>query len=230
MLFVIRAFAGKLGARAGLPPAWTVAASRRDLSRGKTRGATGLRRVVVIASASTILAPLAATLATAATTVTTYQYNADGAMTAVTTQVDGGDASIAYLTWDDFVPDEDDPTTGTVYAGNGNLLAIGPNPGSGSSLFTFDSRDRLTSFSGADKSAAYGYHADGLVASSTAADDSGFGFYYSGQRHEQPAPDRHRPMVGAAWSRCAISTMAARKFWSPRVRTWRPPTTPRRTR
>ncbi len=116
----------------------------------------------------------------AATTVTRYQYNADGAMTAVTTQVDDGDATTTYLTWDDFVPDEDDPTTGTIYAGNGNLLAIGPKPGTGSSLFAFDNRDRLTSFSGADKSSAYGYHADGLMASSTAADDSGFGFYYAG--------------------------------------------------
>ncbi len=118
--------------------------------------------------------------ARAGTTVTTYQYNVDGAMTAATTQVDGGDATTTYLTWDDFVPDEGDPTTGTVYAGNGNLLAIGPKPGTGSSLFTFDSRDRLTGFSGADKSAAYGYHANGLMASSTAADSSGFGFYYAG--------------------------------------------------
>ncbi len=123
---------------------------------------------------------IAAPATHAGTTVTTYQYNTDGAMTAVTTQVDGGVATTEYLTWDDFVPDEDDPTTGTVYAGNGNLLAIGPKPGSGSSLFVFDRRDRLTGFSGADKSAAYGYHSDGLMASSAAADNSGFGFYYSG--------------------------------------------------
>ncbi len=134
----------------------------------------------IFLAGSAILSALAAAPAGAATTVTTYQYNTDGAMTAVTTQVDGGAATTEYLTWDNFVPDADDPTTGTVYAGNGNLLAIGPKPGTGSSLFAFDRRDRLTGFSGADKSAAYGYHADGLMASSTAADDSGFGFYYAG--------------------------------------------------
>ncbi len=149
-----------------------------------SRAAVGLRTrhgaVAAVAAASIALAPFASPPAHAGTTVTSYQYNADGAMTAVTTQVDGGNASTEYLTWDNFVPDKSDPTTGTVYAGNGNLLAIGPKPGSGSSLFAFDNRDRLTGFSGADKSSAYGYHADGLMASSTAADKSGFGFYYAG--------------------------------------------------
>ncbi len=135
--------------------------------------------LAAFAAASIALAPFASPPAHAGTTVTSYQYNADGALTAVTTRTGIANATTTYLTWDNFVPDEDDPTTGTVYAGNGNLLAIGPKPGSGSSLFAFDNRDRLTSFSAADKSAAYGYHADGLMASSTAADDSGFGFYYS---------------------------------------------------
>ncbi len=154
-----------------------------DTSSNRTTTDVEIRPLIRTVAAATAVAAsvmLAAAPAAAGTTVTRYQYNADGALTAVTTQVDDGDASTAYLTWDDFVPDEDDPTTGTIYAGNGNLLAIGPKPGSGSSLFAFDNRDRLTSFSGADKSAAYGYHADGLMASSTAADDSGFGFYYAG--------------------------------------------------
>ncbi len=133
-----------------------------------------------VAAVAAVSAPLAGSSARAATTVTTYQYNADGALTAVTTRTGVANATTTYLTWDNFVPDIDDPTTGTVYAGNGNLLAIGPKPGTGSSLFAFDNRDRLTGFSGADKSAAYGYHADGLMASSAAADNSGFGFYYSG--------------------------------------------------
>ncbi len=157
---------------------------RRGMRLRRASAILGIRLpgkvLAVIAAGVVVSAPLTSSVAHAATTVTTYQYNADGALTAVTTQVDGGDATTTYLTWDDFVPNEDDPTTGTVYAGNGNLLAIGPKPGSGSSLFAFDNRDRLTSFSGADKSSAYGYHADGLMASSTAADDSGFGFYYAG--------------------------------------------------
>ncbi len=159
------------------------------------------RHGAAAAFAATIaLASFASPPAQAGTTVTRYQYNADGAMTAVTTRVDGGEASTSYLTWDDFVPNEDDPATGTVYSGNGNLLAIGPKPGSGSSLFAFDNRDRLTSFSGADKSAAYGYHADGLMASSTAADDSGFGFYYAGSSMSnlhQTDTDRWSARLGA---------------------------------
>src|SRR5215470_2795566 len=65
-------------------------------------------------------------LATTQTTVTTYAYNADGAPSAVTTQVDGQIATTVYLTWDDFVPGTADPTTGSVRAGNGNLLGAGP--------------------------------------------------------------------------------------------------------
>lgn len=62
---------------------------------------------------------IAATVAT--TTVTTYSYDADGAPTAITMQVDGGDSSTVYLTWQNFVPDPDDPTTGSVSAADGNL-------------------------------------------------------------------------------------------------------------
>src|SRR5262245_59683939 len=51
------------------------------------------------------------------TTKKTYQYNSDGAPTAVTTQVDGGTPSTVYLTWDNFVPSVADPTTGTVARG-----------------------------------------------------------------------------------------------------------------
>ncbi len=150
------------------------------LSRAGAGPRTRHGTLAAFAAASIALAPFASPPAHAGTTVTRYQYNADGALTAVTTRTGIANTTTTYLTWDDFVPNEDDPTTGTVYSGNGNLLAIGPKPGSGSSLFSFDNRDRLTSFSGADKSAAYGYHADGLMASSTAADKSGFGFYYIG--------------------------------------------------
>jgi len=52
-------------------------------------------------------------LALAQTTTTTYLYNADGAPTAVTTQVDGQAATTVYLTWDNFVPGTASPATGT---------------------------------------------------------------------------------------------------------------------
>src|SRR5262245_28388092 len=45
-----------------------------------------------------IAAPAAAGTTSVQTTTTTYQYNADGAPTAVTTQVDDGPASTVYLT------------------------------------------------------------------------------------------------------------------------------------
>ena len=64
------------------------------------------------------------------TTATTYQYNADGALTAVTTQVGAQSPSTVYLTWDDFVPGTVDPASGQVLAGNGNLIGFGPTPGS----------------------------------------------------------------------------------------------------
>ncbi len=85
--------------------------------------------VAIVSSGLLILISMSVGPAVAATTVTTYQYNADGALTAVTTRTGVANTTTTYLTWDDFVPNEDDPTTGTVYAGNGNLLAIGPKPG-----------------------------------------------------------------------------------------------------
>jgi len=84
------------------------------------------------------------------TTVTKYQYNADGALTAITKDVGGSSETTTYLTWDDFVPNANDPTTGAVQLGNGTLDYYGPNPGSANAKasFTFDARDRLVGYSG----------------------------------------------------------------------------------
>ena len=49
-----------------------------------------------------------ASAARAKTTVHTYSYNVDGAMTAVTTQVDDQSSTTTYLTWDDFTPNADE--------------------------------------------------------------------------------------------------------------------------
>src|SRR5262245_45160755 len=67
-------------------------------------------------------------LAITQVTTTTYHYNADHALTAVTTQVDSQPSTTVYLTWDNFVPNTTDPTTGTVLGGNGNLRGFGPTP------------------------------------------------------------------------------------------------------
>jgi len=116
------------------------------------------------------------------TTTTTYQYDADGAPTAVTTQVDGGTSSTIYLTWDDFVPNAANPTTGTVLAGNGNLVGFGSMPGSAySAQFQYDPRNRLTNAvpTGAE-SVAYAYYPFGLMSSSTLASGDALQFYYGG--------------------------------------------------
>ncbi len=117
------------------------------------------------------LAASAATVAT--TTVTTYEYNDDGAPTAITTQVGSAAATIEYLTWDNFVADVDDPTGGTVTAANGNLLGVGSTPGAGSTQFSFDRRNRLVGYG----AVTYAYHPDGRIQSASLSDD-GWTFYH----------------------------------------------------
>ena len=134
-----------------------------------------LSAVAAVAFASTASAAAAAT-----TTTTTYRYNADGAPSAITTRIDGGDPSTVYLNWDNFTPDAGDPTTGSVRSGDGNLAAIGSSPGAADSSFRFDRRDRLVGFSKDGIDLTYEYHADGTMASSSTADGDGLQFYYDG--------------------------------------------------
>ena len=115
----------------------------------------------------------AASAATVVTTTVTYQYNDDGAPTAITTQVGSAAATIEYLTWDNFVPDADDPTGGTVTAANGNLLGVGSTPGSDSTEFSFDRRNRLVGYG----AVTYAYHPDGRIQSASLSDD-GWTFYH----------------------------------------------------
>jgi len=118
--------------------------------------------------------------AAGARTVTTdYAYNPDGALTAITTTVDAGAPTTTYLTWDNFVPDASDPTTGTVTIGNGRLVGWGPSPGAANvdARFTFDPRDRLLSYSGSAASETYDYHADGMMSAASTPADS-ISFYY----------------------------------------------------
>ena len=113
------------------------------------------------------------------TTTTTYQYNADGALTAVTTRVDGHAPSTAYLTWDDFVPAAGNPSTGTVLAGNGNLVGVGPTPGGAfATAFQYDPRNRLLTATDSAGSVAYSYYPASLMAASTLADGDTRQFYY----------------------------------------------------
>src|SRR5262245_14171622 len=102
-------------------------------------------------------------------TTTTYARNADGALTAVTTQIDGQPATTVYLTWDNCLPSRGDPTTGTVSAANGNLIGYGPTPG-GSYLtqLQYDQRNRLTAAAVSDVTGvSYAYYAASRLAAST---------------------------------------------------------------
>lgn len=116
---------------------------------------------------------------TTQTTTTTYQRNADGALTAVTVQVGTQPPTVTYLSWDNFTPNADAPTTGTVSAADGNLLAIGAAPAV-AAQFAYDARDRLTACSPTDGAPAstYAYHPTGLMASSTLASGDALQFYY----------------------------------------------------
>ncbi len=133
-------------------------------------------RVVLLAAITLVAAAVAAG---ARTTVTEYSYNDDGALTSVSRQVDDRAPEVTYLTWDNFVPDVADPTTGTVRLGTGTLSAIGPAPGreNASEQFSFDPRDRLLDHSGVEGEQTYDYHARGMMASASRDDDQ-LRFYY----------------------------------------------------
>jgi RHS repeat-associated protein len=113
------------------------------------------------------------------TVVTKYTYNADGALTAVA-KTDGGNVDTTYVTWDDFVPDAVDPTTGTVRSGDGNLVGFGSNPGA--AQFEFDARDRLTAYHSDSGDETYSYLADGTMATSSAGGDD-LRFYYDNSQN-----------------------------------------------
>jgi hypothetical protein len=145
-------------------------------------------RHISIASLAAALALLAiaggAAAGPAQTTITTtYQYNADGALTAVTSQVDTQPPTTTYLTWDNFTPDANAPSSGTVSAANGNLTGIGSTAGL-SGQFAYDVRNRLTTCSPVGQPAvSYTYHPASLMGSSTLASGDALQFYYDNARN-----------------------------------------------
>ena len=167
------------------------------------------------------------------TTTTRYTYNDDGALTQVVEQVDDNAPTTTYLTWDNFVPDAADPTTGTVLPGNGNLVAVGPAPGVdvASRSFAFDAEDRLTGYTDANGSVSYRFHPTWLLASSTLDGGDTRYFYFDGA--ETAADDQHRGRrlradVHGNGVRCAASATAACRSCSARARTSPESTTRRR--
>jgi RHS repeat-associated protein len=133
-------------------------------------------------------------------TTTTYQRNADGALTAVTTRVDNQPATTTYLTWDNFLPNVSNPTTGTVSAGNGNLLGYGPSPGGAyATQLQFDQRNRLTAATVAGATGVnYSYYAASRMASATLTSGDALQFYYDTAQN-QVATNIHQASTGT-WS------------------------------
>jgi len=134
---------------------------------------SSFRRLAAFSLMTALVAVAPSTLQ-ARTITTKYQYNADGALTAITKDAGGSSETTTYLTWDDFVPNANDPTTGTLRVGNGTLDDYGPNPGptDAKASFTFDARDRLVGYSGDGQTESYQYHAGGTLASSSAGGDA----------------------------------------------------------
>jgi len=104
------------------------------------------------------------------TTTTTYQYNADGELTALTRTSSRG-SNTTYLTWDNFVPSAVDPTTGSVAVGNGTLAAVGPVPGL-PAQYEYDVRQRLVGYTDGNLIESIDYHANGDLRSTEAGGDA----------------------------------------------------------
>jgi RHS repeat-associated protein len=156
----------------------------------------------------------------AATTITkTYTYNDDGALTSVTTQVDDEPATVSYLTWDNFVPDTQDPTTGQIAAGNGNLVGVGPAPGDLSAHYTFDGQDRLIGYSDDRGSVFYTYHPTWLMASATKGSGDSIHFYYGGGTPARVATIEHDSsgaMASLLGPICSVTDGTQKILMSPR--------------
>ncbi len=108
----------------------------------------------------------------AKTITTSYQYNADDALTATTTQIDTGAPVTTYLTWANSTRNIADPTTGSVRAADGNLLGLGPSPGPAglSPQFQYDVRDRLNGCTvSGEPAVSYAYDASSLLSASMLA-------------------------------------------------------------
>jgi RHS repeat-associated protein len=134
-------------------------------------------------SSMTALAVARPSTSQARTITTKYQHNADGALTAVTNDAGGSSETTTYLTWDDFVPDANDPASGTVGIGNGTLVSVGDAPGT-APQFQFDARQRLIGYTNGSVAESFDYRANGTLASSMAGGNTRQ-FYFDNSRYAE---------------------------------------------
>jgi RHS repeat-associated protein len=152
----------------------------RSLPRETGEG-TGTRWAFLAAITLTCVLFPAATHAVI-TTTTKYTYNADGELTAIT-RATAESTQTTYVTWDNFVPDANDPSKGTVMTGNGTLVSFGPSPGL-PAQFQFDARQRLTGYTDGNLAESVDYRANGTLGSTEAAGDARQ-FYFDDSRYAE---------------------------------------------
>jgi len=131
----------------------------------------------------TALVVAAPSILQARTITTKYRYNADGALTAITKDAGESSETTTYVTWDDFVPNANDPTTGTARVGNGTLVSIGDAPGA-APQFQFDARQRLVGYTNGSVAESFDYRANGTLASSADGGDARQ-FYFDNSRYAE---------------------------------------------
>ena len=147
------------------------------------------------------LSPAPSSTTTTTTYTTSYTYNADGALTRVTTQVDQNTPTKTYVTWDNFTPNPNNPAQGTVAAGNGNVRGYGPTPGQPfTTQYGFDQRNRLTHYTQDNTAVAYTYHPSSTLASSTLPSGDALRFYY-GTGALPPITNIHQSSTGLSSGR-----------------------------
>jgi len=144
----------------------------------------GWIRLLWSGALATTIACALSSAADASVVRTTYQYNADGALTATTASVNGQPPVTTYYSWGNFVPNAGDPRTGTVHAANSHLAGYGPSPSVATATFSYDLRDRLVGCANdAKPTVTHGYDASSMLASSTLASGDVQRLYYGSTPH-----------------------------------------------
>ncbi|MEM1361935.1 MAG: RHS repeat-associated core domain-containing protein, partial [Pseudomonadota bacterium] len=118
----------------------------------------------VLWALSMILGGMAPAFADQKTTV--YTYNPDGALTSIEVTEAGGQKTTTFLTWDNFIPNETDASSGVLSTGDGNLVSLGDEPG-GEASFVFDTRARLIAQGQGARRQLYDYHPDSILSETT---------------------------------------------------------------
>jgi len=163
----------------GLRQAGTEGTMKRQDIRCVTRPERRRRVLPLWGIGVWVLAGMASAETPTSTITTTYTYNADGALTQVVRQVDEETPAVTEFAWDNFAPDPDNPSEGTVTVGNGNLLGVGPSTASLNQSFSYDLADRLQSYTDGSETITYGYHPTWLLAQSIqGSSGDSFHFYY----------------------------------------------------